>query len=422
MKESVIHYLWKNKKLRTLNFLSVDGHSIEILHPGNHNFHSGPDFTDAKIKVNGIEWHGQVEIHVKSSDWEKHHHQYDPAYNNVILHIVYDCDQPVFTASGVELLQAEIKSLIIEKNLDQVLNFIESSAEITCGNFIPEIPAVFIENQKEIAFVERLQKKSEQILDDLKRYNNDWEQVTYSAIARAMGTPVNKFAFDRLSQLIPWKRLAKEGFTPQKTEATLFHYSGLYQTQHEYHQIHQENSKLLNLKYASPVMQKSEWRFFAMRPTSYPTIKIAQLADLFHREKNIFSKIVEATCIEDLQSLFHCQASSYWDNRFHFDQVSPQVSVKKISASTIHHLIINAAIPIYFTWHHRNGNANGINNVFDFLAQLPPEINSVTLPYMKKGMVNKSAYDSQAISGLKTHFCTPKKCLSCSIGNQILSK
>ncbi|HLP12703.1 MAG TPA: DUF2851 family protein [Flavobacteriales bacterium] len=423
MREAVLHYLWKFRKLKSQHFASVDGQHIEIIHPGTHNHHSGPDFLNAKINVNGIEWNGHVEIHVNSSEWVKHKHQFDAAYNNVILHIVYTCDQPVFTHSGIELVQVEIKDLVNENDLKNALSFIQNANEIPCLSQLSHVDPITIRSQKERALFNRLEARHKAIEMDLSNTRNNWEQVTFKMLAKAFGTNLNKHPFERLTEVLPLNIIQKEGYSPERTEAILFHYSGLLQGHKTaYAQELTEMSRQFVLKYPYESLNKAEWKFAAMRPYNFPTVRLAQLANLIYHERNLFSNMIEARSIPELVALLTCKASEYWDNHFNFNQPSPVTGIKQTSIDFVHSVIINAVIPILFAYSRYTQNMDMTERCVDLLEALPCEKNKLVGNYKKGGVECKSAFDSQALIELKNNFCSHKKCLTCSIGINLLKK
>lgn len=422
MRETVLHYLWKFRKLKTQEFRSIDGQTIKIIHPGQHNQDAGPDFLNARIVINGIEWNGHVEIHVKSSEWARHKHQHDPAYGNVILHIVYECDRPVFTYSGVELIQAEIKDLVDPNDLENALSFIRSKRALPCALYLPTLPMVVVEQQKQRALFERLENRFNSIQQELEKCNYNWEQVTYKLVARAFGSKVNKHAFERLADIAPVNLLYRNAFSVTNAEAILFHFSGLLQQEKSAYATELKNtSSQMEVKYPGMWLSKKEWRFSTMRPHNFPTIRIAQLSNLVYRQRQLFSRIIESNSLEELKSIFDCQASAFWDNHYHFRQASPEISIKKPGAGFVHTLIINAAIPVYFTYSKITGRQDMVEKCLDWLQQLPPEKNSLVDEFEKSGLKSMSAFDTQALTELKNSFCNHKKCLNCSIGTKIVS-
>jgi hypothetical protein len=423
MKETVLHYLWKFKKLKRQTFASVDGQVIEVIHPGTHNTNAGPDFLNAKVNINGIEWNGHVEIHINSSEWEKHKHQFDAAYNNVILHIVYKCDQAVFTHSGIELIQAEIKDLIDENDLNNTIDFISTKNSIACINQIRYVDSVTIRSQKERALFTRLESRYELIKIELEKSKNDWEQVTYKILAKAFGTNINKHAFERLAETVPLKILQKEGFSLARTEAILFNYSGLLNnSQSEYALELKEIAKQVDLKYQIKGLFKPEWKFSTMHANNFPTIRLAQFASMIFHTKNIFSKLIEANSIEEVKAVFEARASEYWDNHYNFNEAANNMRIKTTSAPFIDSLIINAVIPILFAYSKYSQNPDLTERCVEWLEGIAVEKNSIVEVFKKGGIETKTAFDSQALIELKNNFCTQKKCLNCGIGLKIVNR
>lgn len=422
MRETVLHYLWKFRKLKTQEFHSIDGQTIQIIHPGHHNQDSGPDFLNACIAINGIEWNGHVEIHVRSSEWVRHKHQHDPAYGNVILHVVYECDRPVFTYSGVELIQAEIKDLVRKEDIENALGFIRSKRALPCAVYFPTLPTVTLLEQKQRALLQRLENRFIAIQQELLRCNYNWEQVTYKLVARAFGTKVNKHAFERLAEVAPLGLVHRHAYTVQNTEAALFHFSGLLEEEKGEYAIElKRNSGQLGLKYPGIALQKQEWKFATMRPHNFPTVRIAQLADLVYKQRQLFSRIIESHTIHELREVFNCQASAFWDNHYRFAEPSGAVGVKRPGTAFVDGLLINAAIPLYFTYGKVTGRNDMVERCLDWLEELPAEKNAVVDEFAGAGLGCRSAFDSQALVEQKNSFCSVKKCLNCSIGLKIIN-
>lgn len=423
MKEAVLHYLWKFKKLKRQHFYSVDKQSIEIIHPGYHNTNAGPDFLNAKIRINGLEWNGHVEIHVNSSEWEKHRHQFDQAYNNVILHIVHTCDQAVFTHSGIELIQAEIKDLLNETDIISALAFTETKNEIACLKQLNHVDPITIRLQKERAFFSRLEQRYEKTKLLLNKTKNDWEQVFYQLLARAFGTNINQYAFERLTEIIPLSLLQKEGYSSNRTEAILFHYSGLLKNKtSEYASELQALAKQVSLKYPIEPLLPQEWKFSTMHANNFPTIRLAQFADLIYHQKNMFSRILDARTISQLNEVFTGKAPAYWDNHYQFEKPAKNIAIKNITINFGHHLIINAVIPSLFAYGKYSQNQELIERCIELMESVPAELNKTVDVYKKAGVSVNSAFDSQSLIELKNNFCLQKKCLTCGIGSNIINK
>ena len=421
MKETVLHYIWKFKKLKSMSFSSVDGQAIEVISTGTHNTNAGPDFLNATVKINGIEWNGHIEIHVKSSEWESHKHQFDAAYNNVILHVVYECNQPVFTHSGFELIQAEIKNLVNATDLSNALDFISGKNQIACLGQLKDIDPIIIRSQIERVLLSRLESRYENLKIELDKSKNDWENVTYKLIAKAFGTNINKFAFEQLANTISLSLIQKEGFSQLRTEAILFYYSGLLESELcDYSITLIEAAKQIELKYKLNPISKQEWKFSTMHADNFPTIRIAQFAGLIFSTKNIFSRIIEANSIDDIRSIFHTSASEFWNTHYTFKNVSTKNCIKKTSRDFIDKLIINAAIPILFAYGKYSQSPILIERSLDFLELLGPEKNKIVDTFQKAGVNIKSAVDSQGLIELKNTYCELKKCLTCGIGIKIL--
>lgn len=416
MREDLLHQIWNENQFNGTKLMSIDHQEVEIIRSGTLNTNSGPDFLNAIIRVNGIIWHGHIEFHLKSSDWNKHKHLNDAAYDNVILHLVYECDTPVFTKSGVELLQVEVKSIFDFTQIKPKRNH-----ELICHHQIKSCPELHFKKQLERTFFERLEEKTKVIVDWQNKYHNDWEQIAHLSISRAFGTNINQHAFERLAEVVPIKKIQRWSKDQVAIEAILFLYSGLLQTNIDHYSMFlEEKAKQFHLANTAMPMNPVEWKFNRMRPSNFPSIRISQLASLFSREKNLFSKILEAENLDELMDLFRCEASEYWDNHFHFYHPSTSVRMKKTSDAFIHSLVINACVPLVFVYGKYIHDERLCEKAIMWMEQLPAENNHYTKAFENAGKGPVNAFESQAMIQQYRNFCQTKKCLSCSIGQKCI--
>ena len=423
MREQVLHYLWNYKKFKSYQFKSIDGQDITILNKGYYNSNSGPDFLNASILVNNVEWHGHIEFHINSSDWNKHEHQNDLNYENVILHMVYNCDEPVFTGSGVELIQVEVSKLIDANDIITATQFIEQKKKIACEGNIDNTIDFFIVHQKEKALINRLEERTSRILQETHETNYDWELITYRMLARAFGTNINKHAFEHLCQIIPLNQLIRNSNSILTTEAILFKASGLLENQNSYYAGELNAASIQYfIKYNVKPMDAVEWKFNRMRPHNFPTIRISQFANLVFNGRNLFSKIIDTESIEELTSILYSSASEYWDNHYSFNNPSPQIGSKICSNEFLHRLIINACVPILFAYGKIKNEEKYCDKAIHFLQKIKAEENIIVKKFRSAGFSCSTAYDSQALIEQYKSWCEPKKCLSCHVGTKIISK
>lgn len=324
MKEEFIHYIWKTKQFIPTNLKTTDGKHIEIIHPGEHNHSSGPDFFNAQIKTGEMLWTGNVEIHIKASDWLKHKHQYDDAYNNVILHVVYESDMELNANNGEPMQTLVMRDRIDMKLYENYLLLIKSKTKIACSNNVKEIPAIIITSWLSGILAERLERKVSELKTELVQNKNDWEETFYRHITRQFGMKVNAEPFQWLSACVPYRMLRKQNDNLLQTEALLFGQSGLLpeKMSDTYTNALIREYMHLQLKYNIRPMPKHWWKFMRLRPNNFPTIRIAQLAGLFFRQQQLFRLCIETNDISELRKLFDVPASGYWKNHYRFGKVS----------------------------------------------------------------------------------------------------
>lgn len=422
MTEAFIYYLWKyqlfNRPLQTTN-----GEDFIVIKSGNLNTDSGPDFFNAQIKIGDTIWAGNVEIHVRSSDWDKHGHQNDAAYNNTILHVVYECDGNAFTKDQQELHCAELKGKFDENILRKYEYFLHNKNWIPCEKNLTDVPDFEWKNWLERMMVERLEKKSRFVEELLENTQNDWEKAFFISIAGYFGQKINKLPFQILARSIDPKILAKHKDQLFQIEAILFGQAGMLEIANtsEYQQKLKTEYEFLSKKYKISPMPYHLWKYMRLRPAAFPDIRIAQLAQLINKSDFLFSKILEIQNLVQLEKLFQAQASEFWDTHYRFDVPSPS-RLKKLGESSRLGIIINAVIPFLFVYGKTYGKPEYIDRAMDLLSQIPSEKNHIIQHFASIGKPAENALETQALIQLKQHYCDFKKCLDCRIGMFLLNK
>jgi len=419
--EDFFQYLWENKLFLSHNIRSTEGEKIEVIDPGLKNTNSGPDFFNAKIKINTTLWAGNIEIHKYSSDWYKHKHNTDKAYENVILHVVGQNDTPVERKKG-----GFIPTLILsypEKLKTNYQNLLEAKTWIACQNQLHKIDPVFLQLGFNRLMIERLELKTQSILQCLEQNKNNWNETFYQVLAKMFGFKVNALPFELLAKSLPLSVLSKHKNNKAQIEALLFGNSGLLNTQlmgdNYYIQLRDEYSFMYK-KYGLKGIESHLWKFMRLRPGNFPTIRIAQFAALLCKSDALFSKIIEIKNLEDLIQLFNVVASEYWDTHFSFNKRSKKTAKKELGESSIHILIINVVISFLFVYGEKQNKEFLKNRALDLLEQLPPENNSIICKWKELGIKVRSAFESQALLQLKNNYCEKKKCLNCQIGVKLV--
>lgn len=418
MNEEILQYLWNFKKFRRFNFVSVDGKNIEILDFGEWNKNSGPDFLFAKIKIDNIIFAGNIEIHTKASDWFFHNHSGNPEFGNLILHAVYinDCEIPELENQQIPTL--ELKDYIDETLIQKHQDLREEHSFIPCEDLFDKdkIPLFF----EEEVLLKKLDFKSESLELSLKKNQNNYEAVLFQQLAYAFGLKVNAEIFLQLAESLDFSVIQKIKQNKTQLEALLFGISNfLDEPKDEMIIIWKREFDFLKVKFNLTEVRIAP-KFSKLRPPNFPTIRLSQLANLYHSQPNLFSKIIEAKTIDDLYLIFEdISASEYWNNHFNFGKISPVESQKSLSKDFIDLIIINAILPIKY-FYQKNHNPEITDVIFEFYKQLKPEKNSVLDEWKNLGVKFKNALQTQVFLYQYKTFCTQKKCLNCSIGFQLL--
>ncbi|WP_435415722.1 DUF2851 family protein [Polaribacter aestuariivivens] len=423
MKEDFLHYVWKYKCFSKFDLKTSNNEHISIIKSGLHNKNAGPDFLNAQLKIGNHNWVGNVEIHLKSSDWYLHNHEKDKNYDAVILHVVWEDDVAVFMKNNTPLPTLILKDFVNENVLQNYRNLLLSPLNwIPCEKNITTANDFILSNWKERLFFERLERKSATIEILLKNENYNFEAVLFQLLAKNFGLKINGDAFLRLAQSVDFLIVKKLGFDTHQLASLLFGQAGFLEDkiEDEYHQQLKNEYEYLKHKYQLKNISKNEFSFFRMRPNNFPTIRIAQLVALFHKHQNLFSKVLEINVLKDFYELFSVEVNSFWKTHYTFEKTSKS-SPKKLTNSFIDLLIINTIIPLKFLYQKSRGEVNE-NFFIDVLNMMKPEKNSIISKFENLGISSKNAFDTQALLELKNSYCAPKKCLSCAIGIQILNK
>ena len=423
MNESLLHFIWKFRLFEQSNLNDTFGESIELIQQGMHNTHSGADFQNAKVRLGKTLWAGNVEIHINSSDWQLHKHHKDPAYNNVILHVVYEQKgSPAIRENGEYIPTLELKPLIKPSLLSRYEELSRRADWIPCARFFKEADEFKTRNFLDRLMVERLESKVGQVNALLAVSENDWENVMFQMIARYMGASINKDAFYILAKSLPVKIWAKYQHDVLQTEALVFGQAGFLTDTYtdEYPgQLRKEYNYLKRLHQLQP-MDKHVWKFLRLRPSNFPTLRLAQLAALMCKEVKLLSQILEAKDIKAIHRFFEVQPSDYWQNHYQFDKPSGKTD-NHLGAAMKDVLLINAVSPVLFAYGKYKGDEDYCDRAIQLLETCKPESNSIMKGWGKLGLKPASAFESQYLLQLKNEYCDKFRCLECSIGHRILS-
>lgn len=422
MKEDFLHYIWLYKKLGFTNLRTTNGEVLTILNFGQYIQQAGPDFFNAQIVIDHQKWAGNIEIHIKSSDWYVHHHEKDDNYNNVILHVVWEHDTPIFRKDNSEIAVLELKKYVSIEELQKYKELTTPKSWIFCENQIKDVPDFVISNWQERLFFERLERKSNPIQQLLQETENDWEAVLFCMLAKNFGLNTNGEMFFKVAKSITFSLIRKEALEVMYLEALLFGQADMIPLQVEDNYPKELKSwyDYIVLKYKLKKPAIAPIQFFKHRPDNFPTIRLAQLAMVFHLHNNLFSKIIEAKTIDEIYQVFNISVSDYWKSHHNFDNASPKKE-KSLSKSFIDLLIINTIVPIQFAYANSLGKENA-ELLIDFLSNIPAEKNNIIDKFTKFGIKSKNAFQSQSLLQLKNEYCNNKKCLQCAFGLELLKE
>ncbi|MDT0559583.1 DUF2851 family protein [Ichthyenterobacterium sp. W332] len=422
MREDFLHYLWKHKKINPTNLSTSLDEAISIISVGTHNLNSGPDFFNAQLRIDNQLWAGNVEIHIKSSDWYVHKHETDSAYDNVILHVVWEHDTDIYREDNSVIPTLQLKDVI---DTGMLLNykrlFNASKTWINCENDFASVSDFTVSNWLERLYVERLEEKSLLIQELLASSNNDWEAVLFKMLAKNFGLKVNGESFLSLAQSFDFKVLRKLKSNPEDIEALFFGQTGLLIKEHQddYHSKLEEQYSFLVSKFKLDNAGVLPLKFFRLRPSNFPTIRLSQLASLYATKDNLFSNIINLNTKDDFYKVFNVSALHYWNTHYSFGKTS-KASQKILSRSFINLLIVNTIIPLKFCYSKSQGKSIE-DDIINLIKQLPLEQNSIVKRFNHIKPLGKSALESQSLLQLKTQYCNKHNCLKCAIGNSLIN-
>jgi len=419
--EGLLQYIWQHKLWLNEDMVTNDGRRVRVIDPGLLNTDSGPDFFNAKVEIEGRTWVGNVEIHVRASDWKRHHHDEDPAYDNVILHVVEKDDAPVTRINGELIPQVVLQvSPRFNECYDQLVN---ARVELPCAARLKEVPSLVVTEWIEALAFERLHGKVDRVRDLYDRYHGSWEDICYVMLARTLGFGINNEAFERLARVTPLRLLSKHSDSIVQVEALLFGQSGLLNGSHSddayYQQLTREYAFLAN-KFSLRPIEATAWRLFRSRPQNFPYRRIALLAQFVHGGFNLMNDIISAEDTKALRQLFDIELSGYWTTHFSFGKPSPTAG-KALSNSSIDIVLINTVAPLYYARGEMTDDCRMTDRAVVLLEDIRPEQNSIVAMFGKAGIKCNDALTSQALIELRRNYCETRKCIYCRLGHRLLA-
>lgn len=421
--EKLMQYVWKHRLWRSEDMVTNTGKKVRVVDPGLLNTDAGPDFFNAKIEIDGHMWVGNVEMHYRATDWKRHHHDSDKAYDSVILHVVAKDDAPVRRTNG-ELIPQLVLEVSPQFNADYA-SLVGATIEVPCAEKIKQVPHLTIVEWVEGLAFERLHGKVERIHQLLDSFNGSWEDVCYVTLARNFGFGINNDAFERLARRTPLRLLGKHSDSVLQIEALLFGQAGMLDAQKPgmdsyYNQLCTEYAFLSN-KFQLTPMEKDSWKLFRIRPQNFPYRRIAMLAQFIEGGFRMMNRILEAEGEKEMRALFEVELSGYWTKHYTFGKPNERATAT-LSRSSIDIILINTVAPLLYAYGELTGNYEMTDKAIKLLEDLRAENNSIVSHFVAYGIDCPDALTSQALVQLKREYCDARKCIYCKIGHHLLSK
>ena len=429
--EQLLQYVWKHKILPLTSLATTDGKAVEIIDPGLHNRNAGPDFFNAKLRIGNTMWVGNVEIHEHSKDWFRHGHDSDPAYDNVVLHVVEDVDCDVTNSRGEFIPQIKLcVPVTVTLNYKELLN---ADAYPPCYRIVPELSQLTVHSWMAALQTERLERKTLDIARRAERANGSWEDAYFITLARNYGFGINGDAFEQWAYNVPLNQVAHHRDDIFQIEAIFLGQAGLldidaipakYQKEamnDGYFNRLKNEYKYLAHKFSLTPMNRTMWKFLRLRPQNFPHIRISQLATLYHERKTSLSQLVECMNVDEMRRMLSTHVTEYWTTHYPFGAESASNS-KSMSPFSINLLMINTAIPMLFAYGRHTCDDTLCDRAFDMLEQLKAEDNHIIRMWKECGLKVATAGDSQALIQLKNEYCDRKDCLRCRFGYEYLKR
>ncbi len=426
MSENFLHFIWKTHKLPNKGIFTTKGEQVTIVKSGMHNTLEGPDFFNSLLEINGQRWAGNVEMHLRSSDWYAHGHEQDENYNNVLLHVVWEEDTPVFRKDGSEIPTVELRHFVSADLLNDYQSLFNHFGKqfINCENDLETVDAFVLNHWEERLFFERLEEKSKLVFELLRTSKNDWEKVLFCLLMKNFGLNTNGPVFLKAALALDFSIIRKIQHNPLQLEALLLGSVGLLKKGEEediYRSQLQNEFEFLCKKFDLNALKLLERpKFYGLRPHNFPTIRLAQLAQLYSKQHGLFQKIINAKDRNTYYDTFQVAAGAYWDSHYVFGKASKGVK-KKLNKKFIDLIISNTLVPLKFCYGKKVGK-DMRETIVATMRELPDERNTILDKFQKLGWETNCALQSQAKLHLHAHYCTKQRCLQCSVGTFLLGR
>lgn len=424
MSEDFLYFLWQFQYFDRTNLQTTAGEALQVLAVGQRNVNAGPDFLNGRVLIEGIEWAGNVEMHLRSSDWHRHTHTHDRAYDSVVLHIVWENDTVILRPDGTSVSTLELKTLTSKQLLYKYQALVESKEVIPCASQFVTSAEIQKRAMLDRCLMQRLERKAAVVHDMLERNRQDWEETAYQLLAQNFGFKINAEPMLRLAQGLPLKVLQKHRDNLTQIEAMLLGQSGMLpatKTQDEYVDKLRQEYDFLATKYSlrSHQLRVHEWKFLRLRPANFPTVRLAQLATLIQYQPSLFSLFIHVENSKMLEHALRVKQSDYWQKHYQF-QKEATGKVPVLGKTSVENIIVNTIVPLLVAYSEAKDNRLFLDKAVELLEQLPAEQNHITEMWEGLELKTKTAFDSQAVIELYNNFCSTKQCLNCSIGTALL--
>jgi len=423
MTEDYLHYIWKFGKIDISNLTTTEGESVTIQKVGLHNRNAGPDFLESKIQIGSTTWAGSVEIHINSSDWDKHKHQFDAAYDNTILHVVYEHDKEIFNSK-----KNAIPTLVLSDKIDfdayfYYERFLANKTPLACSSRFEELPSFVVNAALTNALFERLEAKSQKVHALLEQLKGDWDEVFHVFLFRYFGMKVNGDAMEELALRLPLKLVQKVSADVFQQEALFYGQAGMLKQEHSdtYYLELKKEYLYLKQKFQLTEMELVNWKYSKLRPPNFPTIRIGQLASITASSQRLFQIIRDKLSVADIRLILDVAPNVYWKSHYVFGKESKPRKNTKLGESLLMNIVINVIAPLSFAYGKSIGNEDFVNYSYELLQDHKAEVNNITKIWKGLQVEMKTAFDSQGGIQLYNQMCITKKCLHCKIGVHLLN-
>jgi hypothetical protein len=422
MSESFLHYLWKYQYFHKEELATTEGEPLRIFSAGVYNTDAGPDFSHARIQVGDMQWVGNIEIHIQGEDWDRHRHSTDEAYENVVLHVIWGNPKTIARRDGSIIPTLVLRERVNERLIFGYRKLINSFENVPCAQQLSGIPDIIRISALDNALSIRLEHRAREVLAHLEKNKGDWDETTYQLLARNFGFKINSEPFAQLAHLVPLRIIQKHADKPQVVEAILYGAGGFLDDacHDEYYNLLRREFNVIRQKYPSleRSLHKMQWKFLRLRPSNFPTLRIAQFAALLREKGNIFTSLLECDTRTSLVKFFSNEPSAYWETHYHFRKKVN--AVPGLGHDSIHTLSLNTVVPLLAAYAIARDDYSYMERALTLLHELPAESNRIVREWSLLSLRSKSAYESQALIELYNNFCSKRRCLDCSIGAYLL--